>query len=111
MILKVYNISLRNCGLGQPTLEQASLEGLQHVEKEHAGKGENCEKEGEAERNCEGPQPQPPFPTPCTTKEVTGRSRVVMLSLQKRRDWGESVFLCVFLSHYSNLGNNYITLP
>lgn len=99
MILKVYHISLRNCGLG-----------LQHVEKEHAGKGENCEKEGEAERNWEGPQPQPPFPTPCTAKEVTGRrSRVVMLSLQKRRDWGESVFLCVLLSHYSNLGNNYIT--
>lgn len=40
---------------GQPALEQASPEGLWHVEREQAGKGENCEKEEEVVRNCKGP--------------------------------------------------------
>ena len=40
--------------MDDPMLEQVYPEGLQPMDRTYAGKGEKCEEEGAAERNCYG---------------------------------------------------------
>lgn len=55
-------------------LEQFYSEGLQPVERPHAGAGEKCEEERVAERSCYGLTVTPP--SPCAAQQETEESRV-----------------------------------